>query len=30
VTGLAVNSGHYIAEEAPDDVLAEAQAFFSP
>jgi len=24
-----VDSGHYIAEEAPDVVLAEAQAFFS-
>ncbi|MFG6412653.1 alpha/beta fold hydrolase [Roseateles sp. DC23W] len=30
VSGLAVNSGHYIAEEAPDVVLAEAQAFFGP
>jgi haloacetate dehalogenase len=30
VSGRAVDSGHYIAEEAPDVVLAEAQAFFSP
>lgn len=30
VTGCAVDSGHYIAEEAPDTVLAEAQAFFGP
>ncbi len=29
VTGRAVDSGHYIAEEAPDVVLAEAQAFFN-
>lgn len=28
VTGRAVDSGHYIAEEAPEVVLAEAQAFF--
>lgn len=28
VTGRAVDSGHYIAEEAPDVVLAEAQLFF--
>ena len=27
-TGRAVDSGHYIAEEAPDVVLAEAQLFF--
>jgi haloacetate dehalogenase len=30
VSGRAVDSGHYIAEEAPDVVLAEAQAFFGP
>lgn len=30
VTGRAVDSGHYIAEERPDVVLAEAQAFFGP
>lgn len=30
VTGRAVDSGHYIAEEAPEVVLAEAQAFFGP
>ncbi|RZL37082.1 MAG: alpha/beta hydrolase [Rubrivivax sp.] len=29
VTGRAVDSGHYIAEEAPDVVLAEAQSFFN-
>lgn len=29
VTGRAVDSGHYIAEEVPDEVLAEAQAFFN-
>jgi len=29
VTGRAVDSGHYIAEEAPDVVLAEAADFFS-
>jgi haloacetate dehalogenase len=29
VTGRAVDSGHYIAEEAPDLVLAEATAFFN-
>jgi haloacetate dehalogenase len=29
VTGRAVDSGHYIAEEAPDAVLAEAAAFFN-
>ncbi|RZJ11013.1 MAG: alpha/beta hydrolase [Rubrivivax sp.] len=28
VTGRAVDSGHYIAEESPGEVLAEAQAFF--
>jgi haloacetate dehalogenase len=28
VSGHAVDSGHYIAEEAPDVVLAEAQGFF--
>jgi haloacetate dehalogenase len=28
VSGRAVDSGHYIAEEAPDVVLAEAQGFF--
>ncbi|RTL44441.1 MAG: alpha/beta hydrolase [Burkholderiales bacterium] len=28
VTGRAVDSGHYIAEEAPDVVLAEAHDFF--
>lgn len=28
VTGRAVDSGHYIAEEAPDEVLAEAAEFF--
>ncbi|HEY8877645.1 MAG TPA: alpha/beta hydrolase [Roseateles sp.] len=28
VTGRAVDSGHYIAEEAPDVVLAEAADFF--
>jgi haloacetate dehalogenase len=28
VSGRAVDSGHYIAEEAPDLVLAEAQGFF--
>lgn len=28
VSGRAVPSGHYIAEEAPDVVLAEAQTFF--
>lgn len=28
VTGRAVDSGHYIAEEAPGEVLAEARAFF--
>ncbi|RTL15478.1 MAG: alpha/beta fold hydrolase [Burkholderiales bacterium] len=28
VSGRAVNSGHYIAEEAPDVVLAEAIEFF--
>lgn len=28
VSGRAVDSGHYIAEEAPDTVLAEAQDFF--
>ena len=28
-TGRAVDSGHYIAEEAPDLVLAEATAFFN-
>jgi len=28
VTGRAVDSGHYIAEEAPDVVLAEAAEFF--
>jgi len=27
-TGRAVDSGHYIAEEVPDVVLAEAQLFF--
>lgn len=30
VTGRAVDSGHYIAEEAPAEVLAEAQVFFGP
>jgi haloacetate dehalogenase len=30
VSGRAVDSGHYIAEEAPAEVLAEAQAFFGP
>ncbi|HEY9105835.1 MAG TPA: alpha/beta hydrolase [Roseateles sp.] len=29
VSGRAVDSGHYIAEEAPDAVLAEAAAFFN-
>lgn len=29
VTGRAVDSGHYIAEEAPDAVLAEAATFFN-
>jgi haloacetate dehalogenase len=29
VTGRAVDSGHYIAEEAPDVVLAEAATFFN-
>ena len=29
VTGRAVDSGHYIAEEAPELVLTEAQAFFN-
>ncbi len=29
VTGRAVDSGHYIAEEAPDAVLAEAHTFFN-
>jgi haloacetate dehalogenase len=28
VSGRAVGSGHYVAEEAPDVVLAEAQTFF--
>lgn len=28
VSGRAVDSGHYIAEEAPDEVLAEAAEFF--
>ena len=28
VTGRAIDSGHYIAEEAPDVVLAEAAEFF--
>ncbi|MCY4745171.1 alpha/beta hydrolase [Pelomonas sp. UHG3] len=30
VSGRAVDSGHYLAEEAPDAVIAEAQAFFGP
>lgn len=30
VSGREVDSGHYIAEEQPDLVLAEAQAFFGP
>jgi len=30
VTGRAVDSGHYIAEEAPEVVLAEAAEFFKP
>jgi len=29
VSGRAVDSGHYIAEEVPEVVLAEAQAFFN-
>ena len=29
VTGRAVDSGHYIAEEVPDAVLAEAHTFFN-
>jgi haloacetate dehalogenase len=28
VTGAAMPSGHYIAEEAPDEVLSAFQAFF--
>ena len=30
VSGRAVNSGHYIAEEAPDEVLAEAGSIVDP
>lgn len=30
VTGQALPCGHYMAEEAPAQVLAEARAFFSP
>jgi haloacetate dehalogenase len=30
VSGRAVDSGHYLAEEAPDAVITEAQAFFGP
>jgi haloacetate dehalogenase len=29
VTGRAIDCGHYLAEEAPEQVLAEAQAFFT-
>jgi haloacetate dehalogenase len=29
VTGHALPCGHYLAEEAPEQVLAQAQAFFS-
>ena len=29
VSGRAVDSGHYIAEEAPDEVLTEAAHFFN-
>jgi haloacetate dehalogenase len=29
-SGRALDAGHYLAEEAPDEVLAEAQAFFGP
>jgi haloacetate dehalogenase len=29
VHGRAVDAGHYLAEEAPDDVLAELRAFFT-
>ena len=29
VSGRAVDSGHYIAEEVPEVVLAEAAAFFN-
>jgi haloacetate dehalogenase len=30
VSGRALDAGHYLAEERPDEVLAEAQAFFGP
>ncbi len=30
VTGGAVNSGHYLAEEAPEEVLAALEPFLSP
>jgi haloacetate dehalogenase len=29
VTGRAIDCGHYLAEEAPEQVIAEAQAFFT-
>jgi haloacetate dehalogenase len=29
VRGRAIDSGHYLAEEAPDETLAELLAFFA-
>ena len=30
VSGRAIESGHYLAEEAPDETYAELRAFFRP
>jgi haloacetate dehalogenase len=29
VHGAAIDSGHYLAEEAPDQTIAQLRAFFS-